>query len=242
MDSFELFKDAIDSAARDCALDRDVISLLSQEHTINEANQDVMQKLASLVNLCAATRKDVAFNAPPLLTKQYSQSDCYILAEHLLYSFANHTSENIANINYIHIAENFSVHGLVSVKSDHGTTVYVDAIGIFHDIDTILARYGLSNDKVRIFSYNASDILEGDNDRICQLTALTDTDAFLRNIRENYPDVDDVEDMFLNSLLHQLISKTHYELITECHPSKPEDCVSTPDKNDEHLSMGGFDF
>jgi hypothetical protein len=116
------------------------------------------------------------FNIIDSLKQTFAHSDCYMLAEYMLYLF--HDNENIT-VSYVHLWRGISLHGLVEVTYK-GEIYYIDAIGIYKDLNDILARYELSANDIEINFYTGDDVIgDGNSAHIRKLSELTNTNEII---------------------------------------------------------------
>jgi hypothetical protein len=125
------------------------------------------------------------FPVNELITKQYAQADCYAIAEHLLYALV--CFEDSLKVSYMHVILSnvgVSAHGFIKVNVS-GQDYFVDACGIFKNVEDIVSRYDLTMDDIVINEYTSYNIIEeGENDVVRQLTELTATYGYTHSLAD----------------------------------------------------------
>lgn len=125
------------------------------------------------------------FPVDVLITKQYIKSDCYAIAEHLLYALV--CFDNSIEVSYMHVILSnvgVSAHGFIKVNVS-GQDYYVDACGIFKNAEDVVSRYDLTMGDIVINEYTSYNIIEeGENDVVRQLTELTATYGYTHSLAD----------------------------------------------------------
>ena len=149
------------------------------------------------------TGEEHLFNASRAIQDQFLHGDCYMLAEHLLYSL--HGEDDI-EVDYIILSEIVSVHGLVNVKYK-GVDNFIDAGGIYKTLDGALKKYGVTEDYLVKETLTGESVVdECDSDGISKLTSLTST-IELASLIDNELDYGhgDLCDLMMNNLFYSIV-------------------------------------
>lgn len=161
---------------------------------------DVATEIKSLIS---SFTKDVHFLLPRQLMEQYISSDCYLLAEYLVYLL----HDDFADVSYVHLIDRVSIHALVRVTLAE-KVAFIDAAGVYTSIEAVISRYGLKLNEVTVSYQQSSDIIEnGNNDGISKLSNLTFTREFAYQVGDATGwGSGDFEDELMNRLVSQCLS------------------------------------
>lgn len=171
---------------KDCMIDSDVIST----------------KLIELMGTIPSGGSH-EFSLSKEMNEQFLQSDCYMLAEHLLY--AMHGKEGLS-IEYVHVVQTVSVHGFVKIAIND-QDFFVDGGGIYTDMTDILNRYALKEDEVGIYYYSGEDVIDDcDNYQVDKLSCLTETKLLIDKVSDalEYGNGDLMDDVLNNAFIELL--------------------------------------
>lgn len=143
----------------------------------------IAKKLIGAINEMSVDT--LLFPVDDVITKQYAQADCYAIAEHLLYALV--CFEDTLKVSYMHVIlrnVGVSAHGFIKVNVS-GQDYFVDACGIFKNVEDIVSRYDLTMDDIVINEYTSYNIIEeGENDVVRKLTELTATYGYTHSLAD----------------------------------------------------------